>query len=527
MQCPPSSPPRELAAAAAAAAKLLPGFSPSQGAGAGKGKGQPFTIYQDPELPHMANFYPTPLPTSQADASSPSRSPAALHSDKPVAPAAASTAGRVALSQLAFVKLPLDGSTVTVGRSSKSSMVPLAATNKLVSRVHAKVHYDPGRLIVIECLGWNGLTVYVPCIIDNARVQKEYSVVKDQTIYIERVDGVSLNIHGERVIIEIEQPEQQMHSSEATEDEFPEISALPSSPLSKSDDDLAARIAKELGNGAELAEPIALHRGGSYSNDQLGAALSALTPELQPPATSESICDAPLSSIPEVEKETTPAATPTPTPTVSSQPTAMSGTSEDTTGTSAPEVFAPSTTQLVDTTVSRFSESTPETNATPQQVAVKTEVLEEAKGNEKAKGHASKPKKRALNAATPTAKRAKLSAPTSGVDSQEISRQAINFVAFSRLASTPLSMVAESSPELADIPIQHIESALVGLPFIGVIRRTGKDALGKPLPNEYYYIPENDEDLTRRQIVAESKGARTLRSCRKTHKQYFYKKPRV
>lgn len=462
MQCPPSSPPREVtaAAAAAAAAKLLPGFSPSpDGLGAGtldaKGKTQPFKIYHDPEVPSMNGFYPTPLPTSQADASSPTRSPRGVET------------GRVALSQLAFVKLPLDGTTVTVGRSSKSSKIALTATNKLVSRVHAKIHYDPARLVVIECLGWNGLTVYVPCIIKNERVQKEYKVVKDQTIYIERVDGISLNIHGERVIIEIEQPDLMMHSSEATEDEYPEISGLPSSPLSRSGDELAIRIAQELGAGAQLAEPIALH-----SNTTGPLPVTVVKPA-QPEAAVE----------------------------VPAEPTVVAEV--------VPKPPVAEVTKALETELSKEP---------VKPLATVAEAVEAAAEVQ----HTAKPKKHRYSEDLPEAKKAK-----SAVDHEEASKLAINHVAFSRLASTPLSTIAGSSSILASLPSLKLEGLLANVPYIGVIQRTGKDALGKPLENEYYYMPEHDDDLTRRQLVAESKGARTLRSCRKTHKQYFYKKPRI
>lgn len=66
---------------------------------------------------------------------------------------------------------------------------------------------------------------------------------------------------------------------------------------------------------------------------------------------------------------------------------------------------------------------------------------------------------------------------------------------------------------------------LDGIKCIGVIHRTGKDALGKPLESEYYYRPEFDLDPERLALFKESKGGRGLRSCRRVHKQYFYKKP--
>ena len=49
-----------------------------------------------------------------------------------------------------------------------------------------------------------------------------------------------------------------------------------------------------------------------------------------------------------------------------------------------------------------------------------------------------------------------------------------------------------------------------------------KDAAGQPLQEEYYYMPENDEDRERTTLVSNIKGHGGLRS-QKTHKQYYWK----
>lgn len=108
---------------------------------------------------------------------------------------------------------------------------------------------------------------------------------------------------------------------------------------------------------------------------------------------------------------------------------------------------------------------------------------------------------------------------------EEMRNAAINQVAFSRLNSTPLTQLMESSSLLSSVPAYIISQMLDGIKCIGVIHRTGKDALGKPLESEYYYRPEFDLDPERLALFKESKGGRGLRSCRRVHKQYFYKKP--
>lgn len=100
---------------------------------------------------------------------------------------------------------------------------------------------------------------------------------------------------------------------------------------------------------------------------------------------------------------------------------------------------------------------------------------------------------------------------------------------------------ADETTALTDV---DLKSLLDDIACVGEIVRKGKDAAGKPLEDEFYYIPELDTDETRRNIVETSLGKRTLRATRKEHKvrqndhvhgeaaltspkQYFWKKPRI
>ncbi|TID19184.1 hypothetical protein CANINC_003754 [Pichia inconspicua] len=113
---------------------------------------------------------------------------------------------------------------------------------------------------------------------------------------------------------------------------------------------------------------------------------------------------------------------------------------------------------------------------------------------------------------------------------EDISNLLTNHIAYSRVLQTPFSSLLELNSvkkhslnklQLRCLLIHHIDC-------IGVIFRQGKDAAGKPLDEEYYYVPEMDSDKQRVVLVEELKGSSShLRSCRKTHKQYFWKKPKV
>ncbi|CAK7896842.1 protein Tos4p [[Candida] anglica] len=107
----------------------------------------------------------------------------------------------------------------------------------------------------------------------------------------------------------------------------------------------------------------------------------------------------------------------------------------------------------------------------------------------------------------------------------EINNVLLNHLAFSRLSSTPASFLNTISALTSDLSLTQMRAILHNLKPIGVIYREGKDAAGKPLEEEYYYIPEQDDDIERPKLVASIKGHGGLRSCRRTHKQYYWKKP--
>jgi hypothetical protein len=105
----------------------------------------------------------------------------------------------------------------------------------------------------------------------------------------------------------------------------------------------------------------------------------------------------------------------------------------------------------------------------------------------------------------------------------------VNQLAFSRLSSTPLSIIMNNLPaELKNASSTHPENRgltkndlrkmLNAASCIGEIHREGKDAAGKALESEYYYIPDQDTDEQRRAAVVDGLRKPSLRNCRKQHK---------
>ncbi|KAF2229296.1 hypothetical protein EV356DRAFT_475648 [Viridothelium virens] len=120
-----------------------------------------------------------------------------------------------------------------------------------------------------------------------------------------------------------------------------------------------------------------------------------------------------------------------------------------------------------------------------------------------------------------------------------IKNHVINQLAYSRVHSMPLSTIFNNlpsdlknaasprkSPSGMKLTGSELKAILDTTPCVGEISREGKDAAGKPLENEFYYVPEMDADDMRRNTVVEGLGKPGLRAVRKQHKQYYWKRPR-
>ncbi len=102
----------------------------------------------------------------------------------------------------------------------------------------------------------------------------------------------------------------------------------------------------------------------------------------------------------------------------------------------------------------------------------------------------------------------------------EVSNHVANQLAFSRLSSTPLSAIMQNLPgdQKHDMTSDLLREVIETTTCIGTIERQGKDAAGKALESQYYYVPENDTDENRRAAVVDGLRKPSLRNCRKQHK---------
>jgi hypothetical protein len=118
---------------------------------------------------------------------------------------------------------------------------------------------------------------------------------------------------------------------------------------------------------------------------------------------------------------------------------------------------------------------------------------------------------------------------TNQAEASNIVNHVVNQLAFSRLSSTPLSVILNQLPESLKgtspthsenrgLTKEELQKFLNATACIGEIHREGKDAAGKRLESEYYYIPDEDTDVNRRGAVVDGLRKPSLRNCRKQHK---------
>jgi hypothetical protein len=120
------------------------------------------------------------------------------------------------------------------------------------------------------------------------------------------------------------------------------------------------------------------------------------------------------------------------------------------------------------------------------------------------------------------------SGSTNQAEASNIINHVVNQLAFSRLSSTPLSVILNQLPESLrnasptqenrGLTKEELQKFLNATSCIGEIHREGKDAAGKRLESEYYYIPDEDTDANRRAAVVDGLRKPSLRNCRKQHK---------
>lgn len=473
------------------ATSLLPAFEPLSSSPA-----LPRPVKRNRDALEEHTTYPTPVPTSSTAILS--SSPGRVAKSRPNLPRTTSTlAERTPLGAVPSIQLSADGKVTRMGRSSASCDYQFAS-NRLISRVHVEACYKPAasRLerdrVEIKCSGWNGIKIHCKGQI--------YEIKKGETFAIDvRNSEIMVDVHDSRVMVE-----------------------WPPKPLlgafSSDDED-------------EEESPTKRQR----------VMLRHSTPPSPSPLQSRRRLSSPISPSPAVQA-VMPSSPPLPLPTVEiyEDPEPEEESSGTVTGVEVSQstqvLSQPKEEEVLQNSASTssgdgdgdgdFSDNDEENdpiihsfgpfgaNLLPRMASVSAHDSPNPSGS----------------ASSTLSSHTELS-PTDDIPSSsrngnsefDVQGHIINQLAFSRLSSTPLSTILSHLPREAGIlSVNELRQIVRDTACIGEVRREGKDAAGKALESEFYYIPDQDEDEKRKEAVVNDLRKPGLRACRKQHKVFLF-----
>jgi hypothetical protein len=430
--------------------------------------------------------YPTPVPTSSTAILT--SSPPRIATGRPPLQRLHSTVSeRAPLSDVPTIELNPNGKPVLMGRSSASCHYQLSS-NRLISRVHVEATYRPASTslerdrVEIVCTGWNGIKVHC--------LGKVYDLVKGKKFLSDAQDvDIMVDVQDARVLLKWP-PMPRLGPISSDEEGSPtkrqRNQRRHSSPPSPSP--LRAR--------QRMVSPVSPSPAAKAALLQSSPPHLLNSPSAQPVVVYE---DAPS---PEKAPEE-PAQVSQSTQALSQQDQALLPISQDSLLSSSQDFsdhdeendpiihsFGPFGQNLNNRMASFTAGDSPRLGTPPR--SFRPEPLR------------------------PTVSP---SQPTSFSDKFDITGHVINQLAFSRLSSTPLSTILSHLPEEAGAISKDDLTALINsIDCIGEVSREGKDAAGKKLESEYYYIPDKDKDEKRKEAVVNDLMKPGLRACRKQHK---------
>jgi len=464
------------------AASLLPAFEPLSSSPV-----LPKNLKRSRDTFEGKESLPTPVPTSSTHilTSSPSKDSIARTLFK--------TTERIPLGSLPTLRVKGDGTSTKLGRSSQTCDYQLSA-NRLISRVHVEVTYLPSvgcldrEKLQIMCVGWNGVKVHCQ--------SKVFELRRGAIFSSDMRDAeIMLDIHNSRVILE-----------------WPEKPHL--GPVSSDEEDLASSPPKKL-------KPMRRHSTPPSPSPIHNRNMRSILP-MSPTPSSQAL----LPSSPPIPTRAEPPPVeifedPEAVETEGVKQTDKDGT-HSTTRKSKPAEQSFETQSSDLSSSQNFSDNDEENdpiilsfgpsgaNLLPRMAAVNA-------GTSPVRSSPIKPPR--LPHSEPLKPISSPSQPKSRLVDFDVQSHVINQLAFSRLSSLPLSTILSHLPHDAQsISLFDLKELIHATPCIGEVAREGKDAAGKALENEFYYIPDADDDVHRKQAVVNDLRKPGLRACRKQHK---------
>ncbi|KAJ0168244.1 Protein PLM2 [Colletotrichum tanaceti] len=448
--------------------------------------------------------YPTPIPTSSTGILS--SSPPRVHQRPGGLPRALSSASeRTPLGALASIELNDNGETLLMGRSSNSSHYQLSA-NRLVSRIHVQARYVPAasalepNKIEIICNGWNGLKLHCQ--------GRTWELLKGDS-FTSETEGSEIMLDVQDARVMIQWPKRDRHDRLASPDE----SAWGDSPPRS-----AARAAADLLQSSPLRHASRIESPESPTPVHLSSSqrLQALLPtdDGEVHIYEDSIADEP--ELPKLADSGT----------IIGRSFATEATNSFSSELSEPEdendpdeendpvvhSFGPFGADISNRLASI-------TTASPKLPSFKRPGLSTIHDEANA-SNASSPISAPPKSPEDEAEEEEPKEVEPPYENPAVRNHVVNQLAFSRLSSNPLSTIMNNLPseEKRGLAKDQLRTLIEATACIGIIRRQGKDAAGKPLESEYYYVPEADDDDQRRLAVTDGLRKPSLRACRKQHK---------
>lgn len=466
------------------AVALLPAFEPFSSSP---------TLPRPPKRSHDARdkdkdgTYPTPVPTSST--AIPSSSPPRVATSRPLLQRIHSTVSeRAPLSDVPTIELNPNGKAVRMGRSSASCHYQLSS-NRLISRVHVEATYRPASTalerdrVEIVCRGWNGIKVHC--------LGKVYDLVKGKMFSSDVQDAdIMVDVQDARVLLKWP-PMPRLGPISSDEEGSPtkrsRIGRQHSTPPSPSP--LAAR--------QRMVSPV------SPSPAVKAALMQSSPPKLPNSPAAQAVVvyeDAPS---PEKAPEEPVTVSQSTTQVFSQQERGLLAMSQD---------------SLLSSSLD-FSDHDEENDPIIHSFGPFGQNLNHRMASFTAGDSPSLAAPSRHFKAQPLQPAVSPSQRTSFSDKLDITSHVINQLAFSRLSSTPLSTILSHLPEGAGAISKDDLTALINtIDCVGEVLREGKDAAGKKLESEYYYIPDGDKDEKRKEAVVNDLMKPGLRACRKQHK---------
>lgn len=437
-------------------------------------------------------YYPTPVPTSSTGilaSSSPARR------TRPGLQRTVSTLSeRAPLGDVPTLDLPLNGEPLLMGRSSNSSDYQLSA-NRHISRVHVRASYHapepgyPAGKVVIECLGWNGAKVH--CKGEMTELAKGESFTSDKPMA-----QIMVDVQDTRVMLVW--PKEESREPPSVESRSPWALESPSKRRAVSGPQFASSPPAML--PPRPRSPIS----PSPFNATFTSTFCADQEEVQVYEDHDSEEDAPHDETPELSQGSPQQATPKCAADLAkvSQSFAASENEDFSEHDEENDPIVHSFGPFGENILSRLQSFQPDS---PER------------------------KRKPLKASSNSPGRPVSSSMTSN---SPVKNHVINQLAFSRVHSIPLSTIHTNLPaELRGtmakpsdtesrnvLTTSDLKTILDGIPCVGEISREGKDAAGKLLESEFYYVPDRDADEMRRMTVTQSLGKTSIRAARKQHK---------